>query len=596
MIKTYTLYAFLLLLLHPSSDSYAQSLGKNYGDHSMVTDVTGKLYTWGYNYDGQLGLGTSGVNTHTRIPLLVGGALADKTVISVSGGYMYSMALTSTGVLYAWGRNSHGQLGTGNVINYTTSVPVPVKTSGVLLNKTIIQVSAGPLHCLALDAQGKVYAWGDGDSGQLGDGLNQDTNEPVSVQGLLNSKVVTQIAAGDGFSMALDSDGKVYTWGYGPNGCLGNGSNSSQGTPVAVSTAGVLNNKTITRIAAGSSHAVVVDTDGKVYTWGLNNFGQLGNETYTTSNVPVNVAERIGAMQGKTITKISANGNTTLVLTSDNLLFSWGSNTVGQLGYGSNFYANLNTPVLVQRNVALSGKTISHLGAGLDHFLVMDTDGMLYSWGRNTYGQLGDSSVTNRYDPVAVYQNILGPLPVELTTFSAAVSGKNVVLNWGTATEISNYGFDIERSSDKSSWSKIGFVPGNGNSNSTKQYSYTDNPGSANGKIYYRLKQLDTDGKYEYSKILEVNLGTPAEFALNQNYPNPFNPSTTISFSVPVGGYVSLAIFNLLGEKIAEPINKALDAGNYTVDFDASGLSSGLYFYTLKAGEYTAVKKMVLTK
>ena len=191
------------------------------------------------------------------------------------------------------------------------------------------------------------------------------------------------------------------------------------------------------------------------------------------------------------------------------------------------------------------------------------------------------------------------PLPVELTSFTVSVSAGKVTLNWKTATEVNNYGFEILRSVQNDIWENIGFVAGAGNSNSPKEYSYEDNS-ELNGKYSYRLKQVDLDGKYSYSKEITVELSAiPAEFSLSQNYPNPFNPVTTIRYSVPVTlspVTVSLVVYNLLGQEVATLVNTQQPAGNYEVKFDASGISSGVYLYKIQAGEYSAVKKLMLLK
>ena len=190
------------------------------------------------------------------------------------------------------------------------------------------------------------------------------------------------------------------------------------------------------------------------------------------------------------------------------------------------------------------------------------------------------------------------PLPVELTSFSASVKNKSVNLVWHTATEINNYGFEIEKrqsSIANSQWSKVGFVNGNGNSNSANEYSYTDKTVTS-GKYTYRLKQIDNDGQYEYSKEVEVDLGKPTTFALNQNYPNPFNPSTSIQYSLVGSQYVSLKVFNVLGKEVALLVNEKQEPGTYTVDFTSANLSGGAYFYRLQAGEFVQTKKMILLK
>ena len=214
------------------------------------------------------------------------------------------------------------------------------------------------------------------------------------------------------------------------------------------------------------------------------------------------------------------------------------------------------------------------------------------------------------------------PLPVELTSFSANLVDDKVVLNWTTATEVNNYGFEILRfaqndshsESDSSYEESIGFVQGNGTTNSPKSYSFTDplhlNPNL--NRIDYRLKQIDNDGTFTYSKTVTVDLSNitdvdeedlPTEYSLSQNYPNPFNPSTTIRYSIPVVGaqsqaevLVLLKIYDILGNEVATLVNETKIPGYYDVTFNASGFSSGIYFYTLTADNFTATKKLMLVK
>lgn len=197
------------------------------------------------------------------------------------------------------------------------------------------------------------------------------------------------------------------------------------------------------------------------------------------------------------------------------------------------------------------------------------------------------------------------PLPVELSSFSAVVSESGVNLKWRTETEVSNYGFEVQKSevrSQESEWNTIGFVHGHGNSNSPKDYFFIDQS-VAGGKYSYRLKQIDTDGKFEYSKVIEVDLGSPANFELSQNYPNPFNPATTIKFSIPAspnpsegGALVNLSVYNLLGEEVAVLVNKFLETGVHTINFNAESLPSGIYIYKIEANGYVQSRKMTLIK
>lgn len=195
------------------------------------------------------------------------------------------------------------------------------------------------------------------------------------------------------------------------------------------------------------------------------------------------------------------------------------------------------------------------------------------------------------------------PLPVELTSFIAKSQNGKINLNWQTETEVNNYGFEIERiiktSENKSNnWEKIGFVNGSGNSNSPKEYSFTDLQLNKDATLNYRLKQIDNDGKFAYSSIIEVEfIFVPNEFSMSQNYPNPFNPNTTIKFGIPVDSKVTLEVYNIIGERVYTIYdNQIMSAGFHEVRFDGTKLSSGAYIYRIQAGEFTSSKKFILMK
>ena len=190
-------------------------------------------------------------------------------------------------------------------------------------------------------------------------------------------------------------------------------------------------------------------------------------------------------------------------------------------------------------------------------------------------------------------------IPVELTSFTAKSDNNTVTLNWTTATELNNSGFQIERSNG-GEYQSVGFVAGHGTSTSTNNYVYLDQNVEA-GTYTYRLKQIDLDGSFEYSNAVEVEVLGLREYTLGQNYPNPFNPSTTINFSLAVDSKVSLKVFNVLGQEVASLLNGQMSAGSQKVSFDASSLNSGVYFYRLEADgidgqKFSSTKKMILTK
>jgi len=192
-------------------------------------------------------------------------------------------------------------------------------------------------------------------------------------------------------------------------------------------------------------------------------------------------------------------------------------------------------------------------------------------------------------------------LPVELTAFTSTTNSNNVTLNWSTFSETNNSGFDIERAIDNGqltidSWTTIGNVIGSGTINEPREYSFTDR-NLASGKYKYRLKQIDYNGNFEYFNLSnEVNIGVPNEYTLSQNYPNPFNPTTNLEFGISDLGFVSLKIYDISGKEVMTLVNEQKTPGYYTVSFNGANLSSGIYFYTIQAGDFVSTKKMTLLK
>jgi len=190
---------------------------------------------------------------------------------------------------------------------------------------------------------------------------------------------------------------------------------------------------------------------------------------------------------------------------------------------------------------------------------------------------------------------VMGIIPVELVSLSASVLVNDVILSWSTATEINNQIFEIERKNKGGQFIKIGNVEGYGTTTEPQEYSYIDNS-VGTGIYYYRLKQIDFGGQYEYSDEIEVEVNGPLTFGIEQNYPNPFNPSTLIKYSISENGFVKLSVYNLVGEEVTVLVNKEVDAGFYEIEFDATTLPSGIYFYRIQAGSFVETKKMVLMK
>jgi hypothetical protein len=186
-------------------------------------------------------------------------------------------------------------------------------------------------------------------------------------------------------------------------------------------------------------------------------------------------------------------------------------------------------------------------------------------------------------------------VPVELISFTALSNGKEIILNWSTATELNNQLFEVQRSFSGSDFATVGFVNGKGTTTERQDYVYKDKI-SDDGKYFYRLKQIDYLGHFEYSDVIEIELRAFNSYLLEQNYPNPFNPSTTIGYGIKEKSNVKITILNSVGEEVALLVNEDKSSGYHTVEFNAANLPSGVYFYQLQAGAYVEAKKMILLR
>jgi len=197
---------------------------------------------------------------------------------------------------------------------------------------------------------------------------------------------------------------------------------------------------------------------------------------------------------------------------------------------------------------------------------------------------------------IAAVQDAGPIIPVELSAFTVnAVSTNNMNIEWSTASETNNYGFEIERSSDGITFNKIGFVEGNGTTTKMHNYSYADENLNS-GDYYYRLKQIDFDGSYKYSEVIKAEIQTPDEYGLEQNYPNPFNPVTTIPFRIKDAGRVQIKVYNILGQEVATIVDRHVNPGFYRESYNAARLGSGVYFYRMTVNGKSLLKRFVLVK
>ena len=366
----------------------------------LTIAMAGPAVAWGAGSSGQLGNGGS-TNSSIPVAILNSGVLAGKTIVGVAGGSTHSYALTSDGLVYAWGDNAYGEL--GNNGSSPSLVPVLVYTNGALSGKRITAIASGENHALALSADGKLFTWGWNNNLQLGNGSAVSyANVPVAVDmtGVLAGKTVVALGTGNMHNQAVTSDGQLFTWGFGQNGQLGNGATTNSGVPVAVKMNGALSGKTVIAASGGWEHTVALTSDGLVYTWGNGGSGSLGNGATTNSLVPVAVSTS-GVLSGKTIVAIGAGEFHCLAVSSDGLVYSWGPNSNGELGNGTNTVSSV--PVAVSTNGALLGKKVVAVCGTYDSSTALTDDGQVFSWGYNGNGELGNPAYTDYSDvPVPV--------------------------------------------------------------------------------------------------------------------------------------------------------------------------------------------------
>ncbi|KFI39447.1 regulator of chromosome condensation, RCC1 [Bifidobacterium actinocoloniiforme DSM 22766] len=363
--------------------------------HSLAIGTDGNTYAWGYNFNGQLGDGTT---NDSSAPVRVNTPPGVRFT-SVSAGNYHSLAISSDGHAYSWGRNSNGQLGDGGSSDRNTPAPVHAPASGNPAN-TWKTISAGYYHSLAIATDGHAYSWGRNSNGQLGDGGSSDRNTPAPVHAPDSGNPANTwktISAGNYHSLAIATDGHAYSWGWNRNGQLGDGGSSDRNTPAPVHAPDSGNPaNTWKTISAGSNHSLAIATDGHAYSWGWNRNGQLGDGGSSDRNTPAPVHAPASGNPTDTWTAISAGGWHSLAISGDGHAYSWGWNSNGQLGDGGS--SDRNTPA--PASPAADGTaTWTAISAGGWHSLAIATDGHAYSWGANGYGQLGDTTTTERHTP-----------------------------------------------------------------------------------------------------------------------------------------------------------------------------------------------------
>jgi alpha-tubulin suppressor-like RCC1 family protein len=378
------------------------------GTSRTCSIVSNELYCWGTNDYGQLGNGQGGTGDYSYTPVKVvqeTGVLAGKVIDDVFAAQWHNCAL-ATGKVYCWGLNTSGQLGNGT----TTNSNKPVEVGGALAGKTVTAIGGTGNSSCAI-AGGKIYCWGENGSGTVGNNSTTDVKTPtlVSTTNLGSSYTATALSTSGSrsYNMCAIVNGKAWCWGNNESGQVGNGvaNTTLVLVPTKVIDTGVLSGKTVTSISQdgyfngnngnGDYTHVCVVANGAGYCWGENDDGQLGNNTVTTSSVPVAVTTS-GALAGKTMQDIVAGLKHTCAL-ANSKVYCWGNSSSGQLGNGGNTSKTVPTAVIEQAG-GLQGKTITAIGGGANRGCAV-ANFQSYCWGLNTDGQIGDGTQTNRYVP-----------------------------------------------------------------------------------------------------------------------------------------------------------------------------------------------------
>ena len=385
------------------------------GYHSLVVKNDGTIWSAGSNSDGQLGSDNQ-LNSDTFAQVTKGsgyltGVLTTSSA-TAAGGY-HSLAVTSDNTVWGWGYESYGQVGNGIATSYVLQPAQVVTSSGTLTG--ITAVSAGEYHSLGLRNDGTVWAWGYNAFGQLGNNTTTNSNKAVEVLNTSGTPLsnIVAIAAGENHSLAVDSSGNLWAWGYNNSGQLGDGTTTNHLEAEQISLSGTM----VTQVAGGGFYSLAITSTGTVLAWGANTYGELGDGTTTNRLTPV-------AVQNLTsVASIGAGQYHSIATESNGSVWTWGFNNNGQLGNGTFDSSNHDSPAQLTGITAASGANVG--SAGGYHTLLINSGGVLTTWANGMYGQLGDSQFGYASSPVTAVFTVTQNTTTSLWVNGSAPSGGN---------------------------------------------------------------------------------------------------------------------------------------------------------------------------
>lgn len=384
--------------------SFTPDDSANYGPASATTTINvlfngvPELWAWGYGADGELGNGQSG-NSSVPVAVSVPVAWTGHKLKSVTAGYDFNLALLNDGSVWAWGNGDVGQLGNGQT--GSSAVPVAVSVPVAWSGRSVVSVVAGGAHSLAVLNDGSVWAWGFSGLGQLGNGPAGNSSVPVAVTAPpgWSGRTVASVAAGLYHSLILLDDGSVWAWGYGAYGQLGNGQTDVSFVPEPVPAPGAWSGRKVLSVAAGALHSLALLNDGSVWAWGFGVYGQLGNGQTLDSTVPVEVSAPAG-WSGRSVVNVAAGRYHSVATLSDGSVWTWGYGEAGVLGNGQAIDSAV--PVALSAPAAWTGHKVASMAAGGHHNLTVLDDGSVWAWGYGYRGALGNGQQVSLSVPVAV--------------------------------------------------------------------------------------------------------------------------------------------------------------------------------------------------
>ncbi len=532
------IYLFIFSVLSIINTSNAQCWESLSAGQLHTVGIRNDGTLWAWGYNNFWQLGL-GNNTSVNTPTQIG---TDTTWHIVSSGRDYTMALKDDGTLWAWGANTSGKLGVGGTSVRTTPTQV-----GTANNWEKVVASEGEFT-VAIKTDGTLWTWGANNFGQLGNGSTTNTSVLIPTQ-IGTDTNWKEIAAGLSHVAAIKDNGALWTWGVG--GVLGDTTTANRYAPMQASGSLIWS-----KITAGKRHTLAIATNGTLWTWGDNQFGQLGDGTTINKMIPTQIgtANNWGSF--------SAWENSTVAIRTDGTLWTWGSNTFGQLGDGTTI--GKTTPFQIG-----TANDWTELSIGQSNTSAIKLSSFRWAWGNNSVGQLGDATNVDKLSPIVIV--CLSALPINLISFiGEKVQGTNQ-LKWIVNNSADLSSFELERSEDGFMFVSQGSVPRIGSNNEVVTYQFTDvNPLA---KInYYRLKQVNINNTAEYSHVININNTTTETVFI---FPNPVTNSLQIlGLNDPI---------NATPYIITDVTGKQLLKGNVMPGekIDITKLSAGIYYVVL---------------